>query len=58
MMETSVQAQPAENAAIPTRTELLFVDDDPLIVESLSLALGNRYKVYPAANREQMTCPQ
>ena len=32
---------------------LLFVDDDPLIVESLSLALRNDYQVYTAESRKQ-----
>jgi len=45
--------QPAHNDSEISRTEILFVDDDPLIVESLSIALGNQYKVISAANREQ-----
>ena len=32
---------------------LLLVDDDPLIVESLSLALGDDYTVYSAESRKQ-----
>ena len=36
------------------RPGLLFVDDDPLIVESLSLALAPDYQVYTAASRKQV----
>ena len=35
------------------RPALLFVDDDPLIVESLSLALAPDYEVHTAAGRKQ-----
>jgi DNA-binding NtrC family response regulator len=35
------------------RPALLFVDDDPLIVESLSLALEPEYEVHKAAGRKQ-----
>ena len=35
------------------KPELLFVDDDPLIVESLSLALRSDYQVYTAESRKQ-----
>lgn len=48
-----MQVQTAGHQSTEARTEVLFVDDDPLIVESLSLALGNQYQVYSAANREQ-----
>jgi DNA-binding NtrC family response regulator len=40
-------------APAPARRELLFVDDDPLIVESLSLALQDQYVVYSAESRKQ-----
>lgn len=42
----------ATRAAEP-RPELLFVDDDALIVESLSLALRNEYVVHTAESRKQ-----
>lgn len=45
--------QPAHNDSAISRTEILFVDDDPLIVESLSIALGNQYQVISAGTREQ-----
>lgn len=48
-----MQVQTADRKSSETRTDILFVDDDPLIVESLSIALGNQYRVVPAANREQ-----
>lgn len=48
-----MHAQTAKNVANAPKTEVLFVDDDPLIVESLSLALGNQYQVITAANRDQ-----
>jgi len=35
------------------KSEILFVDDDPLIVESLSLALANEYLIHSAESREQ-----
>lgn len=35
------------------KPEILFVDDDSLIVESLSLALGNEYLIHSAESREQ-----
>ncbi len=34
------------------KTQLLFIDDDPLIVESLSLALADEYTVQSAESRE------
>ena len=44
----------AKSDQIPAvRPELLFVDDDPLIVESLSLALQDEYQVYTAESRKQ-----
>jgi DNA-binding NtrC family response regulator len=48
-----LQAQIADNESSPDRTDILFVDDDPLIVESISIALGKQYRVLSAANREQ-----
>jgi len=41
------------SAEAQMRPALLFVDDDPLIVESLSLALEDDYQVYTAAGRKQ-----
>lgn len=35
-----------------TKTQLLFIDDDPLIVESLSLALADEFTVQAAESRE------
>ncbi|MEX2524709.1 MAG: sigma-54 dependent transcriptional regulator [Gammaproteobacteria bacterium] len=44
----------SETAATASgKPELLFVDDDPMIVESLSLALEPQYQVYTAGNRKQ-----
>ncbi len=37
------------------KNQVLFVDDDPLIVESLSIALDDEFAVYTAENREQAT---
>jgi DNA-binding NtrC family response regulator len=44
-------AEPAQSGL--QKPALLFVDDDPLIVESLSLALEPDYVVYTAAARKQ-----
>jgi DNA-binding NtrC family response regulator len=42
-----------ESTGTPPRRELLFVDDDPMIVESLALALEDEYIVYSAEGRKQ-----
>jgi DNA-binding NtrC family response regulator len=49
-----MQERTAESrtSSVPRR-ELLFVDDDPMIVESLSLALEDQYIVYSAESRKQ-----
>jgi DNA-binding NtrC family response regulator len=49
MQERTAEAAPR---TVPRR-ELLFVDDDPMIVESLSLALEDEYIVYSAEGRKQ-----
>ena len=36
------------------KNQVLFVDDDPLIVESLSIALDDEFTVHTAENREQL----
>ena len=48
-----MQVQTAGNELNSTTTDILFVDDDPLIVESLSIALGKQYRVFSVSNREQ-----
>ena len=35
------------------KTKILFIDDDPLIVESLTIALGDEYTIYSAESRDQ-----
>lgn len=37
----------------PVKTQLLFIDDDPLIVESLTIALADEFNVISAESREQ-----
>jgi DNA-binding NtrC family response regulator len=49
MQERTAEAAPS---TVPRR-ELLFVDDDPMIVESLALALEDEYIVYSAESRKQ-----
>ena len=49
-MSKSVQQTSLNNLARP---ELLLIDDDPLIVESLSLVLQSDYLVYTAETRAQ-----
>ena len=44
-------AEPAQSGL--QKPALLFIDDDPLIVESLSLALEPEFAVYSAAGRKQ-----
>jgi len=49
-----LQQQMADTNDVPaTKSEILFVDDDPLIVESLSIALGDEYLIHSAESREQ-----
>ncbi len=50
----AVSAQQAEMSVdAGPRPALLFVDDDPLIVESLSLALGTEFNISTAGTRAQ-----
>ncbi|MEX2352824.1 MAG: sigma-54 dependent transcriptional regulator [Gammaproteobacteria bacterium] len=49
-----MQVQTAENNSLDRlKSEVLFVDDDALIVESLSVALEDAYRIYSAESREQ-----
>jgi DNA-binding NtrC family response regulator len=48
-----LQAAISDNEATGKKTDILFVDDDPLIVESLTIALGNQFRVLSAVNRDQ-----
>jgi len=49
MQERTADASPGT----VSRRELLFVDDDPMIVESLALALEDEYVVHSAESRKQ-----
>ena len=49
MQESQENSQKIEDM----KTQILFIDDDPLIVESLSLALADEYIIHSAESREK-----
>lgn len=42
------------NATLPPRPDLLIVDDDPLITDTLNFVLGKAFNVYAAESRAQV----
>ena len=46
--------QPPVDTAAPAKPDLLIVDDDPLITDTLDFVLGKDFNVYVADSRAQV----